>query len=103
MKYCMIEVAFDKREEVEQVGKCLLDKHLVSSCQVVESNSVWNYKGERETAKEYLLFLKTRIDLQKEIYQEIRRIHSYECFEFAVFPFTSCSDSYLNWIGEETR
>ena len=99
----MIEVAFDNREELEKVVKILLNKHLVSSCQVVESKSTWNYKGERESSKEYLLFLKTRKDLQEKIYQEIRLIHSYECFEFAVFPFISCSTSYLEWLEDETK
>lgn len=42
--YCMIETAFDNIDEAKQVVSKLLDKKLVASCQVVESNSKWNRK-----------------------------------------------------------
>ncbi len=40
--YCMIEVAFGSKKEVDASVKELLNKKLVASCQVVESNSFWN-------------------------------------------------------------
>lgn len=102
MKYCMIETAFDNKEEAEKTIKTLLEKKLVASCQIVESESKWNWKKEYEESKEYLVFMKTKISLQKEIYDTIRKIHSYECFEFAVFNLDSYSEDYLKWIEDET-
>lgn len=102
MKYCMIETAFDNKEEVEKTIKTLLEKKLVASCQIVESESKWNWKNEYEESKEYLVFMKTKISLQKDIYDTIRKIHSYECFEFAVFNLDSYSEDYLKWIEDET-
>ena len=102
MKYCMIETAFDNKEEAEKTIKTLLEKKLVASCQIVESESKWNWKKEYEESKEYLVFMKTKISLQKEIYDTIRKIHSYECFEFAVFNLESYSEDYLKWIEDET-
>lgn len=103
MKYCMIEIAFDNEEELNTVIDALLSKRLVGSCQVVESNSKWNWHGEREGAKEYLLFVKTKKELSKEIYDIIKNIHSYDCFEFAIFELDSCNEDYLNWIETETK
>ncbi len=100
--YCMIETAFANRGEAEKVIQKLLDKKLVASCQLVESNSKWNWKQTREEEKEYLVFMKTKEIFQEKIHQIIRENHSYECFEFAVFPFTSCSKEYLTWIEKET-
>lgn len=102
MKYCMIETAFDNKEEVEKTIKTLLEKKLIASCQIVESESKWNWKNEYEESKEYLVFMKTKISLQKDIYDTIRKIHSYECFEFAVFNLDSYSEDYLKWIEDET-
>lgn len=102
-KYCMIETAFDDKEEMEQVVNELLNNKLVSSCQVVESNSKWNWKNKLEEAKEYLVFMKTKKELAKEIFEKIKEIHSYECFEFAIFELNSCNDEYLKWINEETK
>ena len=48
MKYCMIETAFDNKEEAEKTIKLLLEKKLVASCQMVESNSKWYWKKEYE-------------------------------------------------------
>jgi len=100
--YCMIETAFDNLDEAKQVISKLLDKKLVASCQMVESNSKWNWKQEQEESKEYLVFMKTKKSLQEKIYNVIKEIHSYDCFEFAVFELNSCNQDYLNWIEEET-
>ena len=47
--------------------------------------------------------MKAKLSLQNKIYNVIKNIHSYECFEFAVFDFDSCNSQYLNWIDEETK
>lgn len=100
--YCMIETAFDNLDEAKQVISKLLDEKLVASCQMVESNSKWNWKQEQEESKEYLVFMKTKKSLQEKIFNVIKEIHSYDCFEFAVFELNSCNQDYLNWIEEET-
>ena len=38
-----------------------------------------------------------------DLSEEIKKIHSYECFEFAIFDLTSINDNYLNWIDRETK
>lgn len=100
--YCMIETAFDNLDEAKQVISKLLDEKLVASCQMVESNSKWNWKQEQEESKEYLVFMKTKKSMQEKIFNVIKEIHSYDCFEFAVFELNSCNQDYLNWIEEET-
>lgn len=101
-KYCMIEIAFDNKKEANKSAKVLLDKKLIGSCQIVESNSSWNWKNRREHGKEYLMFIKTKINLQEKIFEEIKKTHSYDTFEFAVFNLESCNKDYLNWINSQT-
>lgn len=103
MKYCMIEIAFDNLDEVNQVCQKLLEEKLVGSCQIIESNSKWNWQGLYEECKEYLLFLKTKKSLCEEIYSIVKKLHSYECFEFAIMDIDSCNQDYLNWIETETK
>ncbi len=64
--YCMIETAFDNIDEAKQVVSKLLDKKLVASCQVVESNSKWNRKFKREESKEFLVLMKTEKRCKKK-------------------------------------
>lgn len=103
MKYYMIEIAFGIRSEVEEVSKKLLDMRLVGSVQVVESDSTWNWQSKREGSKEYLMFLKTKEEHIKKIYEVIKNIHSYDCFEFATYEITSINQDYLKWIEDETK
>ena len=103
MKYVMIEVAFNNEEEVNLTKEKLLKEKLVASLQVIVSDSAWNYKGELESDKEYLVFMKTKDSLINEVYKVIKEIHSYNVPEFAVFPLTSPSNDYLIWIEEETE
>ena len=55
MGYCMIEVAFDNKNELDSVIEELLKNKLVASCQVIESKNKWNWKEQLEEAEEYLL------------------------------------------------
>ena len=100
-KYCMIEVAFGNMTEVGKVIDMLLSKKLVASTHVIESNSSWNWKNKRENSKEYLLQITTKINKQNDIYNEIKKVHSYECFEFAIYEVNSINNDYLKWIDEE--
>ena len=103
MRYVMIEVAFNSEEEVKLIKERLLKEKLVASLQVIVSDSTWNYKGELESDKEYLVFMKTKESLVNEVYEVIKEIHSYEVFEYAIFPLTSPSKDYLDWIDKETK
>ena len=51
-KYCMIEIAFNNKEEINKAINVLLSKRLVASTHIIESNSSWNWKNERESDKE---------------------------------------------------
>ena len=99
----MIEVAFSNKEEVENVIDHLLQDRLVASCQVVECNSCWNCENKLEKSKEYLLFIKTKKERASKIYEVVKKIHSYDCFEFAMFNLTSCNQDYLDWIEQEAN
>ncbi|MBR4110490.1 MAG: divalent-cation tolerance protein CutA [Clostridia bacterium] len=103
MGYCMIETAFGNLDEAKKVIDRLLEEKLVASCQMLESNSKWNWKNEIEESKEYIVLMKTKKSLQEKIYAVIKGIHSYDCFEFAVFNLESNNQDYLNWIEEETN
>lgn len=103
LEYCMLETASDNKNEINKIAKELLDKKLVASCHIIESESSWNWNNERENSKEYLLQMKTKKKRLKEIYGIIKSIHSYECFEFAVYDITSINEEYLKWIDKEIK
>ena len=100
-KYCVVEVAFDNKEEVDKTKSELLSKRLVASCHVLETENTYHWRGERKNKKEYLLDVITMTAKVEEIRDVVKSIHSYECFEFASYPITSINESYLDWIDKE--
>ncbi len=101
--YCMIEIVFGNIDEANKVVNELLKARLISGGQIVDSKSKWRWKNEIEMCDEYLLFVKSKKELVKEIYDVVKSLHSYECFEFTVIDITSVNEDYLNWIKEETK
>jgi len=101
--YYMIEISFDNINGAKAAANVLLDKMLVSSCQIIESNSIWSWKGTRQEGKEYLLLVKTKQYLVNDVYNEVKQIQEYEIFEFAMFELKSINEDYIKWINEETK
>lgn len=56
----------------------------------------WQYERSK-------LQITTKINKQSDIYNEIKKVHSYECFEFAIFGINTISNDYIKWIDEEVN
>ena len=102
-EYIMITTTFSNQEEMEDVVHLLLDERLVSCCQIKEIQSLYHWKGKVENEKEYLVLMKTKKDLYKEVEKEILNHHSYEVPEIISYEITNGYSKYLNWIEDETK
>ena len=63
--------------------------------------SRYRWKGKLETAREWLLVLKTRSALQSRVEREIRRAHPYEVPEILSVPLVGGHAPYLAWLRRE--
>lgn len=81
----------------------LLDKRLVSCCQLSNITSSYHWKGNIEHSKEFLLQMKSKKNLYKEVEQEILKLHSYETPQIIMYDIVDGFQGYLNWIEEETK
>ena len=79
--YYNVKTTIDNLEIAEQITKILLEKKLVSSIQRREVTSIWWYNNQIEQGKEYVLEMKTKKELFKEIEEEIKKLHTYEIAE----------------------
>lgn len=101
--YYNVKTTIDNLEIAEQITKTLLEKKLVSSIQRREVTSIWRYNNQIEQGKEYVLEMKTKKELFKEIEEEIKKIHNYEVAEIFAEEIKEGSKEYLDWIEKETR
>lgn len=102
-EYCMITTTFDNEEEANKVIETLLEKRLVSCCQLSNITSSYHWKGNIEHSKEFLLQMKSKKSLYKEVEQEILKLHSYETPQIIMYDIVDGFQGYLNWIEEETK
>lgn len=102
-KYCNIKTAIDNKEIASEITKSLLEKRLVSSVQQKEISSSYWWNNQIETSHEYLLEMKTKESLYKEVEQEIRKLHSYEVPEIFAEEIKEGLNEYLQWIEKEIK
>lgn len=102
-KFIMITTTFDNKEEANEISELLLKERLVSCCQLSNIISSYHWKGKIEHTEEYLLQMKSKKDLYKEIEKVILENHSYETPQIIAYDIVDGYKGYLEWIEEETK
>lgn len=102
-KYIMVTTTFDNKEEANRIIELLLEKRLVSCCQLSNITSSYHWKGRVEHSDEFLLQMKSKKELFKEIEKVILENHSYETPQLIAYDITNGYEDYLRWIEEETK
>jgi periplasmic divalent cation tolerance protein len=88
-------------EEARRISQELIERRLAACVNIVpQIESVYRWKGEVESATEWLLIIKTTADAFERLQYALVKLHSYdvpECIEIAI---EDGSGAYLEWIGE---
>ena len=92
------------REEAQRIARALVDARDAACVNIVGPiESVYRWKGEVETAAEWLLLVKTTAAAVEQVRESLGRLHSYELPECIEIPIEGGSAEYLAWIGDEVR
>jgi periplasmic divalent cation tolerance protein len=62
--------------------------------------SIYRWKGRVESAKEFLLILKSSRRRFAALAGAVRQLHSYDVPEIIALPVIAGSSNYLSWIAE---
>lgn len=103
MEYYNVKTAIDNLEVAREITKTLLEKKLVCSVQQKEITSTWWWNNQIESTKEYLLEMKTKKALYKEVEKEIRKLHTYEVPEIYAEEIKEGLPEYFKWIEKNTK
>lgn len=89
-------------EEARRIARELVEARLAACGNIVETpvRSIYRWKGKIETAREYLLLVKTSRRRFAALEQTVKRLHSYDLPEIIALPVASGSPQYLKWIDE---
>lgn len=102
-QYIMITTTFDSKDEADKLMDLLLQQRLVSCCQLSNITSSYHWKGKIEKTEEFLLQMKTKKELYKEIEKVILDNHSYKVPQLVAYDIVEGYSEYLKWIKNETK
>ncbi len=102
-KYCVVTTTCDKIEIANKIMNTLLEKRLVSCCQMTKVESSYWWEDEIVKEPELLIQMKTKKELFKEVEEEILGIHDYETCEIISYDIDEGNNKYLKWIEDEIK
>ena len=101
MEKCIIVTTLsDNLDNINKIQKELLEKHLVSGCQVSEVNSTYWWNNKINESKEYKLEVRTLEKLFSDIELIIKQNHNYELPEISYYEIKNASKEFFDWIDK---
>ena len=92
------------RADAERIAASLVAKQLAACVQIIgPTESTYRWKGQIETAQEWICTIKTRRDLYLTVEQAIRELHSYQQPEIIAVPIVAGSEGYLAWLADAVK
>jgi periplasmic divalent cation tolerance protein len=100
-EYLQVLTTAGSEEEAERISDALVERRLAACVQVLGPiASRYRWRGEVETAREWICLAKTEAARYPALEAAIREAHSYEEPEIVATPIVAGSQGYLDWIGE---
>ena len=89
-------------KEARRIARGVVGKRLAACVNIGTApvESVYRWKGKVESAREYLLVIKTSATRLAALEKEVKRLHSYDVPEFVVLEIAAGSKEYLRWVEE---
>jgi periplasmic divalent cation tolerance protein len=103
IEFIQITTAIDSKEGAQKIAQTLVERRLAACVHVAGPvTSTYWWQGKMETEEEWICAAKTRKELYGDVEKTIREVHPYAEPEIVALPIVSGSQSYLNWIENET-
>lgn len=98
----VVLVSCGTEREANRIGKALVERRVAACANIFHSpvKSIYRWKGNVETAKEFLMVVKTSRARFNEIERMVKALHSYDVPEIIALPIATGSRDYLKWISE---
>lgn len=92
-------------EEGKRIGRALVERRLAACVNVLQApiESIYRWKGKVDTAKEFLLLIKTSSARYAALEEAIRGLHSYDIPEMIALPIEKGSRDYLAWLTDSVK
>ena len=97
-------VSAPSEQESLKIAQTLIEERLAACVNLLPKvRSIYRWEDKICDDPECYLIIKTRRELFPHLEERIRALHSYEVPEIIALPIVEGLDSYLAWIGNETK
>jgi periplasmic divalent cation tolerance protein len=101
--YSTVYVTAKDEDEARRLARALVAEKLVACVNYWPIRSVFRWEDVPAEADEAALICKTRTDLVPDVIRRVKELHSYEVPCVTSWEIAAGSESYLEWVGKETR
>jgi periplasmic divalent cation tolerance protein len=101
--YSTVYVTAKDTDEARRIATALVGEKLVACVNCWPITSLFRWAGDIEEDAEVAMICKTRTDLVPDVIKRVEELHSYEVPCITSWKIDSGSESYLSWVGKETR
>ena len=104
IRFLQVQTTTDSRAEAMELAHDAVAARLAACAQVAGpiASTYW-WEDGLEKAEEWLVMLKLPADRYDDLAEFLTERHSYDDPEIIATPIVAGSQSYLDWIAEETR
>ena len=97
--HIVVLIMTSSKQEAEKIVQQLLREKLIACANIVgPAFSLFRWSSKIEKAEEYLVLMKSRIDLFEKLEENVKALHSYEVPEIIALPIVEGSKSYMVWL-----
>ncbi len=98
----VVLVTCGSAKEAQHIARTLVEERFAACGNILEApvRSIYRWKGKVESAKEFLLVIKTSSKRFAALLERVKRLHSYDVPEIIALPIAKGSSEYLNWLSE---
>jgi periplasmic divalent cation tolerance protein len=102
MDKIVVLVTCGAAKEARRIAHVLVESRLAACVNLfsVPVHSIYHWKGQVESAKEFLLVIKTSRKRFRAVAAKVKRLHAYDVPEIIALPISTGSAEYLNWISD---
>jgi periplasmic divalent cation tolerance protein len=101
----VVLVTCGSAKEARRIARAVVEQKLAACVNILDTRvqSIYRWKGKVESAREFLLVIKTSRRRLATLQKKIEQLHRYDVPEIIALPIVAGAPSYLAWITESVQ